>query len=296
MTAGGRKTGGLASRIVRVTLVIGVVTAVVAGTVALIGASRMAASEMAAQDQTTLQHVEDQIVQRLSTAETIASRISAIVAVSPGHPELDSRIAPVFDSGNGLVDEIIVATRTGAVVTAYPSAIETAAVATNVAFQRALSGNTGFYRDKDVGMASGFWLSRASASPTGTQLVILLRMDLGSMRTAIQQMRELGPRSLLIMDSTVPIVRAGGGGTLDITAARWRPTGPSGGKVTLAASEAGGLTGYYTDLQGIEGVSWRVAVLEPDSRSLAEAALAVTPSILVILIGGVVAHHVAKAR
>ena len=92
MTAGGgRRTGGLASRIVRVTMLIGLVTALTAGTVALIGASRLAASEVAAQDQSTLQHVQDQIVQRLATAETIASRVAAIVASSSNHAELDAQ-------------------------------------------------------------------------------------------------------------------------------------------------------------------------------------------------------------
>jgi serine phosphatase RsbU (regulator of sigma subunit)/HAMP domain-containing protein/uncharacterized protein YigA (DUF484 family) len=290
MTAGvGRRTGGLASRIVRVTLIIGLVTAVTAGAVALFGATRLASSEAAAQDQTTLQRVEDQIVQRLATAETIASRIAAIVATSPGHGELDVRIAPVFDSGNGLVDEIIVCSRTGSIVTAYPSNIETGAVTGNVAFKKALTGTTGFYRDKGTGTSAGFWLTRTAASPTGSQLVILERIDLGSMRTAIQQLRELGQRSLVVLDSETPIISAGSGVALDTSAARWKPTGPSGGEVSLASDESARLVGLYSDVQGIEGVNWRIAVLEPTSRGVADAVYAVSPSIVVILFGGIVA-------
>jgi serine phosphatase RsbU (regulator of sigma subunit)/HAMP domain-containing protein len=119
-------------------------------------------------------------------------------------------------------------------------------------------------------------------------MVLLVRMDLGSMRTAVQQMRELGQRSLVVLDSSVPIIRAGRGGPIDTTTVVWRPTGPSGGKVEMA-SKNGDLSGLYADLQGIEGVSWRIAVLEPMSKGFADAATAVTPSILVILIGGVVA-------
>ena len=287
-SGGGRRTGGLASRIVRVTLVIGLVTALTAGSVALVGASRLAASEAAAQDQATLQNVEDQIVQRLSTAETMASRVSAIVASSADHAELDARIAPVFDSGNGLVDEIIVSTRSGGVVTAYPSAIETRAVTGNGAFKAALSGSTGFYRDKSAG-TSGFWLSRAAASPRGAQLIILLRLDLGSMRTAVQQMRVLRQRSLVVLDDTVPIIRAGGGQPPDVSAAKWKSSGPSGGLITVATSDRGRLTGLYHDVQGIEGVAWRIVVLEPASITFTDAVNAVTPSIAVILIGGLVA-------
>jgi hypothetical protein len=258
MTAGGRRTGGLAARIVRVTLIIGVLTAATAGTVAVIGASRLAINQVEGRDQATLQFVEDQIVQRLASAETVASRVAAIVATAPDHASLDLRIAPVFDSGNGLVDEIIVSTRRGDILTAYPSAVETQSVVANAAFKGALSGTTGFYRDKDGGTDSGFWLSRAAAGPTGTQVVILLHLDLGSLRVAIQEMREIGDRSLWVMDSATPVMRAGRAGSEDMTAARWKPTGPFGGQVTLASSPNGSLTGLYADLHGIEGVSWRI--------------------------------------
>ena len=92
-----------------------------------------------------------------------------------------------------------------------------------------------------------------------------------------------------VVDSGVPIIRAGGGGPLDLTAARWRPTGPSGGEVTLATTDSGTLAGLYADVQGIEGVAWRLAVLEPTSKAFADTTRAVTPSILVLLVGGVVA-------
>ena len=140
MTAGGRRTGGLAARIVRVTLVIGIVTVVTAGTVAVIGASRLASNQIAAQDRTTLQFVEDLIVERLNAAETVASRVAAIVATVPDHAAVEASIAPVFDSGNGLVSEIIITDRRGNVVAAYPSAVESSSRAQQPGIQEGALG------------------------------------------------------------------------------------------------------------------------------------------------------------
>ena len=289
MAAGGRRTGGLAAHIVRVTLLIGVVTVFVAGSVAVIGASRLAAGQVAAQDQTTLQFVEDQIVERLATAETVASRIAALVASSADHTELDTRIGPVFDSGNGLVDEIMVCNRDGSVVSAYPSSVETAAVTGNAAYKRALRGNTGFYQDSAAAIDSAYWLTRTTSDLAGKQMIILMRLDLGSVKTGIQEVRGIGQRSLWVLDSGREIIRAGRGGAEDLAAAHWKPTSPSEGQINVSAAGGTRLTGVYADLQGVEGIDWRVVVLEPASMVIGDTALAVTPSILVLLLGGGVA-------
>ncbi|MEI7814262.1 MAG: SpoIIE family protein phosphatase [Coriobacteriia bacterium] len=294
MTAG-RRTGGLAARIVRVTLIIGVVTVVVAGTVAAIGAFRLAASQVAAQDQAILQFVEDQIVEQLATAETMASRIAASVATAPGEVALNAQIAPIFDSGNGLVDQIVIASRKGGIVSAYPSTGETASVTSNAAFKEALSGTTGFHREQNTGIESGLWLTRASAGPSGTQMVILIHIDLSPVESAVREIRGVGERSLLVLDSSTALIRAGGQGPVNLNAARFRPTGSSGGLVSITSPQSGNLTGVYTDLQGIEGVSWRVVVLAPVRMIVSETALAVAPSILVLLLGGGIAVFAAWA-
>ncbi len=289
MPAGGRRTGGLAARIVRVTLVIGIVTVVTAGTVAVIGASRLASNQIAAQDRTTLQFFEDLIVGRLNAAETVASRVAAIVATVPDPVAVGASIPPVFDSGTGLVSEIIITDRRGNVLAAYPSAVGAAAVRNNAAFKKALSGVTGFHRDADSGIETGYWFSRTVLTPNGKPLLVLLRLDMGSVRTAVRQVRLEGGRSFWVMDSGKPIMRTGSTNPGDLGKATWRPTGPADGEITLATQESGRLAGLYADVQGIEGVAWRIAVLEPTAEAYTETALAVTPSILVLVVGGIVA-------
>ena len=49
------------------------------------------------------------------------------------------------------------------------------------------------------------------------------------------------------------------------------------------------MVGYYTDVRGIEGVDWRLVVLEPSTVTQADTMQAVAPTMLVLLIGAVVA-------
>jgi len=284
MTAGGRRTGNLAARIVRATLAIAVVTALAAGIVSSIGAFRLAASQAAAADQATLQFIEDQLVDRLSSAESIASRVAAIIASSPETTGLRARIAPIFDSR--VVDKIIVANRGGRVVAAYPSSAETSSVSANSAFVSAITGTTGFHREPGAPTSAGLWLTRAATGPSRTQLVILVHLDLKTMADTIRQMREIGQRSLWVLDSGTPIVHAGLAEPGDLNRARWTGTGPSGGEVEIPSPGGDDQSGLYTDVQGIEGIAWRIAVLEPSSVLLKDAAIAVMPSVLVLLIAG----------
>ena len=287
MTAGGRKTGKLAARIVRATLAIGMVIVTAAGIVSTLGAFRLAASQVATADQVTLRFVEDQIVDRLSTVEAFASRVAAVIASSPNTAAIAGRIAPIYDAR--AVDQIIIAGRGGGVVAAYPSSAETPTVSDNVAFQNALQGVTGFYRDPDSGLDAGVWLTRIATGPSRTQLVILVHVDLSSMRNSIQGVRDIGQRSLWVVDSGTPIIHVGADEPRNLSAARWKSVSPSGGEVTVASSTGDDLSGLYTDVQGIEGISWRVAVLGRSSAVFADTAIAVMPSMLVLMMGGAVA-------
>ena len=86
----------------------------------------------------------------------------------------------MFDAGNGLVSEIIITDRRGNVVAAYPSAVAAAAVRNNPAFKNALSGVTGFHRDDQSGIETGYWFTRTVLTPGGKPLLVLLHLDIGS--------------------------------------------------------------------------------------------------------------------
>ena len=287
--AGGRRTGGLASRIVRVTLVIGVLTVVIAGTVSVIGASRLASNQAAAEDRATLQFVEDQIVQRLAVAETVASRVSAIAVSDSSQAAIDSRVGPVFDSGGGIVDEIIVASRSGQLISTYPSSVETQSVTGNPAFKDALAGKTGFRRDENQGIDSGLWLTRVAAGPAGTPLVIMLHLDLGSLRTAVEQMGELDQRQLWVSDSGVVLTQ------------RRQPWSGRACVSALAPQRAqrrpgdcGVRSGGHPDRHVLRRSGRRGCQLARNrcrARSIiiGDTALAVTPSIVVLIVGGIIA-------
>jgi hypothetical protein len=63
----------------------------------------------------------------------------------------------------------------------------------------------------------------------------------------------------------------------------------AGAEVTAQSSAGHQMLGYYTDVRGIEGVEWRLVVLEPSTVMQADTIQAVAPTILVLIIGAVVA-------
>ena len=99
MAAQRRNGPGLAGRIVRVTLFVGAVTVLTAGTVALLGASRLAAQQVAARDQASLQLVQDEIVGRFSSIETFASRAAEQVTSQRDTRVLDTNLSPIPRAG-----------------------------------------------------------------------------------------------------------------------------------------------------------------------------------------------------
>jgi hypothetical protein len=104
-----RRRGGLAARIVWVTLVVGAVTVFTAGSVAVVGASRLAVQQVATRDQAALQLAHDQIVGRLSGVESIATQISELIASERDVDALDEGISSIVDASSGSVESVIIA-------------------------------------------------------------------------------------------------------------------------------------------------------------------------------------------
>ncbi len=283
MASSARKTGGLAARLVRVVVIIGTATVLVAGTVAIIGASRLAADQVAARDQATLLLVEDKIVQRLGSAEILASQLAAASATTTDHANLDDRVKPVYEAAAGLVDSIIIAERRGKVITAYPASAEATVVASTQAYRDAVRGVTGFSRDPAGGWK--LWLTRTVATPQGVPAIILLHVDLEPLREVIERATQGSERAVIVLDSGVPIHSSGQTGTVEVVGARWTPTREGAGRVRVPAADRGTYSGYYTDVRAIEGLLWRVVVLEPSSTVASDTAVAVIPWITVLLIG-----------
>lgn len=295
MAAGGLKTGGLASRITRVTLIIGVITVVSAGAVAIVSSSRLAANQVATHDRASLEFIEDQVSGRLASVEAVASNIATALFATTDRVLLGERIGPVIEGTNGLVDKVVVCDRRGAIIATYPSNVETITVTKNVAFTEALRGATGFRRDGQAGGPLALWLTRTALGPGGSPAIILMHVNLQQLKTVLQTAGDSEERAILILESGQPLITTGLAQPPDLSTARWRPQGARGGRVDLASNGLDSLGGFYSDLQSFEGIAWRVVVLEPRRLVAGETAVAVAPSIAVLVIGGLVMVYAAWA-
>jgi serine phosphatase RsbU (regulator of sigma subunit)/methyl-accepting chemotaxis protein len=289
MAVGRRRRGGLAARIVRVTLVVGAVTVFTAGAVALFGASRLAVQQVATRDQAALQLAHDQIVSRLSSVESIATQISELIASQRDLAAMDEEVSSIVDASSGAVESVIIADRSGKVITAFPSELETTTPIDTPAFQSALAGATGFRQVVERDRSWSLWLLRTLPTPSGRPVVLLLSLDAGFLQNALDNAAGGTSRVVAVMENGRLLLSSRSQDPPVLDRALWQATSSGAGEVSAESSGGRPMVGYYTDVRGIEGVEWRLVVLEPSTVTQADTVQAVAPTIFVLLIGAVVA-------
>ena len=93
MEARRRQGAGLAGRIVRVTLLVGALTVLSAGAVAVYGASQLAIKQVSIDTNSALQLAQYEIVGRFSAIESVAAQAAGAEAVRVSSPRPSSRTA-----------------------------------------------------------------------------------------------------------------------------------------------------------------------------------------------------------
>jgi len=288
----GRKRGGLGTRVVRVTLAVGAVTVLAAGVASLVGASGLAVQTLAIRDTSVLQSAQGEIVHRLSSVEAIAAHVSAEVASQSDVSQLDREIVPVIDASLGEVDEVVVADRSGKVITSFPSALEATSMIDNPAFVSALAGASGFKRVLNPNKTWSLWLLRTVSTPSGQTAVLLVRADDSFVQRALDNAVAGSDRVMTVVEDGKPLFTSRSSDPSTLRSAVWKPTseGLSGaGQVTALSVHQRPMVGHYIDMRGVEGVDWRLTVLEPSIVVQADTLRAVAPAILVLLLGAAAA-------
>ena len=289
MAAERRRRAGLAVRIVRVTLVVGAFIALTAGTAAIMGVSRLASQQVAARDQSTLRMLTDQIVSRLSASEGTASRVTAEAATTSDAKKLEAGLQPIYDASTGVVDQIVIADRSGDIIAAVPQSLESSGLPQPKAFNEALTGVTGFRRETNKDGTWSLWLTRALLLPNGDPGVVLLHVDTSFLHGLLASAATVEGSTAFALEASTVLGDVGADQTLDLDEAHWTPTGRSIGVLSIAGGEQRPLVGYYSDVSGIEGIGWRVGVIEPASRVAGDTFIAVAPIMGVLALGGIVA-------
>lgn len=284
-----RRRTGLAASIIRVTVLVGAFTVLTAGAVALVGASRLAVQQVEARDRAVLQLVQDEIVGRLSGVESLATRVSQEVSSEHDTRTLDTVLGPMVNASSDAADQVVVAERSGRIVTAFPSTLETRTLLGSPEFTGAVAGATGFRR---VAHGSGgweLWLLRTVVTPGPTPGVVLVRANTAFMQRAVDEVVTDSNRVVVVMDGSQQLAMSKTSDRPSLGDAEFRSVSSGTGEVNAKSSSGRAMVGHYADIRGIEGVQWRLAVLEPSSQTNNDTFNAVAPTILVLLVGAFVA-------
>lgn len=287
MVAERRRTSGLAARIMRVTLVVGAVTVVAASFVAISGASKIAAEQIAARDRSSLEVVQDEVLGRFSSIEDVASTVAQNVATTKRVPALDAQLQPVFEASAGLLSRVIVLDVSGNVVVALPSTAATATPVSGTLFRDAMAGATGFRRVQANDGTWSVWLTRTVTTPRSTPDVILIQADTAFLQQVVQTAAGSDRREVTVLEDGRPLVSSDAADATAYSGAKWQSTSRSAGTISARTNSGRAVQGYFSDVRGLEGIAWRVAVLEPSSLVMSETMQAVAPTILVLVLGGI---------
>lgn len=294
MAGEGRRTGRLAGRIVRITFLIGIVTVVGVGLMAVVGVSQFAAGQINERNTEYLHLAEDGVLGRLQSAEAVASRSGNAVANAPKAAAISERVAMIHEASSELVEAIMVVDVDGKVIASTPGTITAIPPGGVDAYTNALRGATGFTSAAGSDSAtSALWLSRAVLISGETPAVILIRVNLDYVLAVVERSPERAGRSVIVMEGPRLLRSQGDISRLRMDKAVWEPVDLGSGHIAVPAQGGAGLHGYYSVLKGIEGVDWRVAVLDSDSRRALQTATAIAPSMLVLTVAGLVALFIA---
>jgi len=282
-----RRTTGLATRIVRVTLLVGIATVLTASAVAISKASQNAALTIEMRDRASLAQVQDEVLGRFTSVQGAASAVAQNVASVKDASALDARLKPIFDSSADVLDQIVVARPDGTIITAFPSSRESGPPVGGAAFRDAVAGSTGFTRIQANDGTWSVWLTQTAPTPRGVPVVIMIQADTAFIKQAVVRAAGGSKREVTVLESGRPLVGSDAGDATVFGTAKWTPTSTSGGQVSASTGAGRAVQGYFADIRGIEGIDWRVAVLEPSTLVVSDTVQDVAPTILVLLIGGV---------
>ncbi len=271
----------------RATLLIGVVTVLALGFASFASVSRLAQEKVVANSQAKIQMVEDRVEQRLSTADVVTRNTVAQVA-SSDRSQLASVTAAAVDQSGGHLVACAVFDRSGNML-ASATASGTAPVAPATiapVFRKALAGNSGYVANVTSGGEWALWDTRTAVGAGGVR-VVLTRLDTAFLkRVVLQAVRDSRAQSVVVLDSGRVVAAAGENQPLRLETGVWGPAGSSSGTVRVRSSANKLLEGTYDDMAVL---GWRVAIVQPIGTELPDVIRAITPSAVVLLLGGVVA-------
>lgn len=276
---------GVTARILRVTLVIGILVFLSAGVLAVIGAYGLASQKVDTGDIVQLQIIEDGVEAHLRETRSWLAETGEIVARSRGdRTALESELATLAGPGSHF-RRVIITDRQGRVVAAVPATTLTS-VGTNPAFPSD-GVASGEFRVESMEPPVLWLVGPVGAARTG--LIAMCEVDTSFLRTALDRIGRDQGESAVIFDGDVPVARSSSLQGVLVSGVVWDKTGTGSGAVRMTLGVRGRVFGHYMELADVGGNrSWRAVVIQPVSTARWDTFRAVAPELFVLVIGGIV--------
>jgi GAF domain-containing protein len=272
---------GVAAKMIRATLTIGLATVMASGAVALVSTYRLASEKADSADLRVLQSADAQIESAFGSAIVQLEEVAS-TAASGALTTADLERA-VRESRT--LDYLILADGDGTVAMSYP-ATTTTDVARILAFGSSRSGTSAFIRDARSG---SWWAGRALATPEGRSGVVLGRIDAGFVRELVEGLSKESPGTSIFVFEDGDLVGAAGPHRDRTGEAAVAEMDDESARARVVLPDGDTLEGHFEDVYGSGGINWRVLAVETRERVIADVLTAVMPFLLVLLVGGVTA-------
>ncbi len=291
MAAKLRTPGGLAARIVRVTLLIGAITVTTAGAVALVSTSRLSVEKAEGRDVLAVQFIEDRTESELRDLEGYLADVAFQMAQESSPQKMTSRFTMMLARKRGSLDAAYLVRPDGSVVASMPGAAPISSIASEPVFSDIAHGRTGYIAHAGTGSKSrsDLWFVRTLVSSAGRPVILVAKVDTGFLGGIVREVSaQLSGRTVAVLDRG-SIIANSGASSPQLSRARWTPVTAGSGRVTVPSVDGTPLGGQYNDIQGLDGIDWRIMVVEPAQVAMRDTMRAVTPAVMVLIFGGVVA-------
>ena len=283
VTSSQRISGSIASNIVRVTLAVGILVIAAAVAVALYTTSRLSASLVSSEGRGHLQEVQDVVETRFESVGQCAERTAAAAAgPTPTGTALDAALA----AGRGWVDLTMVVDASGQIVAIAPAGTASPKDTARVAARGLLEGLVYVEAPQKSGPAR-VWLARAVGLPDGRVRVALVRLKETFAQDALAAYAGGSSQSVLLIGrgDSVRLIAASGP-PVEVRTLQWKGNSLLGGDFSVRSTEGEMLLGYVESVSAAPGLGWMLAVVEPASAAIVDTLGAVSPLMIVLLVGG----------
>lgn len=282
------RSQGLASRIVRTTVTVGLVTIATAGAVGIVSTFQLAAEKSAGRGIMGAMNVEDGIEASLREVQVALDRVTEEAATTTNTVAAQKGIEEILEQSSPLLEEAYISETDGEVLASLPGGPRLDDVSSLDSFDIVRGGHTGFLtHNADDPESVELWFGRTSLTARGRPIVTLARINTDFMREVLDGVAaQTRDRAVTLLEGQSVIGSARAQPALDLTTAQWRPRNPNSGGVVLSTTGGRLMSGQYNDIQGMQGVTWRVVIVEPVQLAVQDTIRTVLPSVSVLILGG----------